>query len=85
MRRLSRREAGLSARECALIESAWLRLRKHPRERVMADLTTAIVQAGFDEDTAQREALALSGSSSGEGRNRASDQRAGQDSARFVG
>ena len=59
MRRLSRREAGLSARECALIESAWLRLRKHPRERVVADLTAAIVRAGYDEDTAQREALAV--------------------------
>jgi hypothetical protein len=56
-----RREEGGTARQCALMESSWLRIRKVPRALILAAIETAIIEAGYDEETAQREAAAVWG------------------------
>jgi len=52
------RRRGSSARDCVLMESARLRVQKFPREFVLPALEAAVIEAGYDEATAQREALA---------------------------
>lgn len=49
----------MRARDIALIESSWQRHRKTKPEFVVPAIMAAIVAAGFDEETAEREALTV--------------------------
>jgi len=57
--RRSRREDGTTARMAAQMESSWCRTMKTPRQFVLAAIETAVREAGYDDETSQREAAAV--------------------------